>query len=303
MSNRRMIIIGASGTIGRFLWVKAKSAGKTVLATGHGRAGNGLLFFDMREASLTTLVGGIQESDTVYLLSAYSDPSWIFEHQAEAAELNLKASRRVIDEIAAACGRVIFMSSVEVFDGEKGRYTEEARPNPPNLYGRMKFEMEEYITKKHMRSCIVRTGWNVGWDMDSRCVVKLTYHSLLRPSARMAVDNVFSIIDARDTAEGLLRLFNHPHIGTCHLASDPPVVRSELADKIMAFSKHKERMAYAPTVFSQIPYSEKRGRLNHLDSSLAVGQLKMTFRPPEEIIREKVGLLDKHFQEAAGQLK
>ena len=45
--------------------------------------------------------------------------------------------------------------------------------------------------------------------------------------------------------------------------------------------------------FSDITYSEPRGRLNHLDNSLSLSLLGMKYKTPEEIIRQKVELLDR----------
>jgi dTDP-4-dehydrorhamnose reductase len=157
----------------------------------------------------------------------------------------------------------------------------------------MKYEIERHVSQSGGRACIVRTGWNVGWNPSHRCVIKLTYDTLLAPNARMANDNTFSISDVRDTANGLLRLAQLPQLTKIHLASTPFLVRHTLADAIIARSALGARMSYQPTRFEEIPYTEPRARLNHLDNSLAVRELGLAFRPAEEIIRAKVELLDR----------
>lgn len=114
----------------------------------------------------------------------------------------------------------------------------------------------------------------------------------MRPGAKMAKDNTFSILDVRDTAEGLLRLSDNDSLRICHFASTPYIVRAELASLIQSFSKYKDMMAYKVVSFANIPYSEPRARLNHLDNTLAVSRLGMKFKPPKKIIRRKVELLD-----------
>jgi dTDP-4-dehydrorhamnose reductase len=204
----------------------------------------------------------------------------------------------VIDEVFDAGARLIFMSSVEVFDGKTGNYDENAIPNPLNLYGRMKYEIEKHLAQAGGKGTIVRTGWNVPWDTNHRCVIKLTYETLLRPGAKMANDNTFSISDVRDTAEGLLRLADNDSVRVIHLASSPPVVRNRVADLVISFSINKDKMSYKQTSFSEISYSEPRAQYNHIDSSLAVAKLCMVFRPAEQIVREKVKLLDAVMEKA-----
>lgn len=289
----RLIIVGASGLIGRSLFEAANTAGVAALGTYNDKAVDGLVHYDMQSGPLSTVVPDLGPADTVYILSAYSNPSWIFANQAAAKALNLTATTRLIDEVIEAGSRVIFMSSVEVFDGERGNYNEASLPKPLNLYGRMKHEVEKYLTAKNGRTCIVRTSWNVGWTAENRCVIKLTYETLLKPDAKMAKDNIFSIVDVRDTALGLLKLADKPELKICHFASTPPVVRTELADAIRRFSARQQKMSYKTVSFSDIPYSEPRGRCNDLDCSLARSVFGLKFRPPLEIIEEKVKLLDR----------
>lgn len=287
----RLIIIGASGLIGSCLYTAARGAGHIVIGTFTGRLAAGLIHFDLRTQSLRELVPDLGRSDVVYLLSAYSNPTWIHANAAAARELNIVATKKVIDETNRAGARAIFMSSVEVFDGRSGNYHEDAAPNPLNLYGRMKHEIELHLTNAVERSCIVRTGWNVGWNATHRCVVKLTYETLVGVEARMANDNTFSISDTQDTAAGLLWLADQPKLTKLHLASSPYFVRTQLADLIISSSTHNPRMAYQPVSFADIPYSEPRARLNHLDNRRAI-QLGLTFRDAHQIVRDKVSLLD-----------
>lgn len=289
----RLIVLGASGLIGRELLAAARAKGQTALGTGASRAGDGLLRYDMRAQTLRSVVPDLGRDDVVYLLSGYGNPSWIFEHPEEARALNLTASKKVVDESLAAGARLVFMSSVEAFDGEDGDYREDSPLNPLNLYGRLKAEMEAHIKAAKGRTCIVRTGWNVGWTLEDRCVVKLTYETLLKPGARMARDNSFSLIDVRDAAEGLRRLAPDGTPPVMHLAARPPVVRTALADLVIKTSRRGREMSYTPVSFSEISYSEPRGRRNELDATLAATALGMSFRPSDEVVRAKVELLDR----------
>lgn len=289
---KRLIVVGASGLIGGHLFALARGQGLPVVGTCHRRARPGLLNFDMQTKRLEAAVTDLGEGDVVCLLAAHSNPSWIHAHAEEAARLNVVASKALIDGVIARGARLVFMSSVEVFDGKTGDYSEESSPNPLNLYGRMKVEIEEYLAVQAPGSCIVRTGWNVGMATDHRCVVALTYETLLRPGARMARDNVFSLIDVRDTAAGLLRICAEPGLSICHLASEPPVLRKELAALVKKQSRYGQRMAFDEVAFADIPYSEPRGRLNHLDCRRTAGRYGLSFRPPTEVIMAKVALLD-----------
>ncbi|NTV15391.1 MAG: sugar nucleotide-binding protein [Desulfobulbaceae bacterium] len=296
---KRLIVVGASGLIGAHLYDLARSQKDlVVIGTCHNRLRPGLLAFDMLRERLDEMVPDLGGGDVVCLLAAYSNPSWIFANAALAACLNVTASKALIDVVTAKGARLVFMSSVEVFDGNLGNYTEEAVPAPLNLYGRMKLEIEEYLVAKAGNHCIVRTGWNVGMATDHRCVVALTYETLLRPAARMARDNFFSLIDVRDTAMGLLRICADETIAICHLASAPPICRLDLATMVKKKSRFALGMEFAEVAFADIAYTEPRGRLNHLNCDQAIARYGLTFRQPKEIVNDKVAVLDEALQAA-----
>lgn len=294
----RHIIIGASGTIGREVLALGHRNGVPCIGTCASHAQPGLLSFDMRTDSIVRTIPDLGPGDCVHLLSAYSNPSWIFQHQEEAQRLNVDATIRCAREALKVGARLVFMSSVEVFDGRVGAYSETSQPAPLNVYGRMKRVVECALIEEP-RACVMRTSWNVGWTLEHRCVVKLTYESLLGDDPRMATDNTFSIADVRDTARALLLAGEQPSIRCLHAASPTVWRRSELADLIIANSRHGHSMRYTPCVFAQIPYSEPRARLNDLDASQASKQWGLRFRDAREIVLEKVRLLDAHMEVAA----
>jgi dTDP-4-dehydrorhamnose reductase len=286
-------VIGASGLIGSALVAKLRGVGVSVVGTCNVSANDPEhVPLDLRCDNLSAFVGSIKSSDTVYLLAAYSNPSWIHENREEAIALNRDGTKRLIDALRPVQPHLVFMSSVEVFDGVTGAYDEESVPHPLNFYGEMKYEIENYLTSNYLRSTIVRTGWNIGSNIASRCVVRLTYESLLKRDARMATDNVFSIIDAFDTAEGLMRLSGADDVRKIHLAADMPLLRIDLARLVQKYSIRGKEMVYTQCRFSDITYSEPRGQLNDLDNRYSKLRLGMRYINVEEVVRAKVALLD-----------
>tara|TARA_Y100000741_G_scaffold365151_1_gene359770 strand:+ start:626 stop:1525 length:900 start_codon:yes stop_codon:yes gene_type:complete len=294
----RIIIIGGSGLIGYELYQEASRSNIKAIGTYDTFKREGLINFNMKNETLKSVIPDLKSSDIIYLLAAYSNPSWIYNNIKTARELNITATKKIIDEVSNVGCRIIFMSSVEVFDGKKGDYKENSKPNPLNTYGVMKYEIEKYLEKNYKNSCIVRTSWNVGWNLKHRCVINLTYETLLKPNAFMANDNTFSIADVKDTSQGLLKLSNFKDINKCHLASGQKLlVRSELAELVKNTSKYGKLMNYELTSFSKIPYSEPRALHNSLNTNFATNELKINFREPNDIIKQKVKFLDKRFNE------
>jgi dTDP-4-dehydrorhamnose reductase len=292
---KKNIIIGASGLIGMALYNSFVKINRPVVGTYTSQqyANEKLVYFDLtKEHTYAYLLDIISPIDTIYLMSAYSNPSWIFENQIVAKKLNITGTKKFISLIKEKSPRLIFMSSVEVFNGEKGSYNECDNPEPLNCYGKWKYEIEQYLTHNYENSAIVRTGWNIGMDIQSRCVVALTYDSLLKPKAQMATDNNFSVVSVADTAKALILLGDQPNTKVLHVCSNEAMTRVKLAELICSHSKLSRKMHYKECAFNDIYYSEPRGKLNSLDNLLSKNALGMSYESADQTIINKIKFLD-----------
>lgn len=289
----RAIIIGASGLIGSGLEPVARGKGYEVIGTHASRPRAGLVPFDATAQPLGELVPDLQASDEVFLLSSRIDQNWVFEHPDESRRINVDGMIACIDAALASGAHLVFMSTEAVFGhGRESGCDEEAVPAPLSLYARQKVEVETYLRRQPGRWCIARTGSTVGWDDDLRCAVSSTYRTLLLPGASMAYDNLFTVTDVNDIAAGLLEVAQRGYCGIVHLAANPPVIRTDLADWIMEDSRYRSAMGYARVPFSSIRYREPRASQAWLKSDRAPLELGLRFAPPRVTIARKVALLD-----------
>ena len=289
-------IIGASGLIGSALFKFFKDNNIEVTGTYCKNPVEGLIKFDLKNKNSFEKFKHVKENDIIYFMSAYSNPSWIAKNKSEAKKLNYEYTIEFIKYLTPKKPRFIFMSSVEVFDGQKGNYDENALPNPLNYYGMLKFRIEKYLEKNFLNHTTVRTGWNIGLNNKSRCVVQLTYESLLKKNAMMALDNFFSIAYVEDTVETLFRLAKNPKIKKINICSDGVVNRVELANLIIQYSKNSKLMAFKKCNFSEINYNEPRGRINNLNNLFSKKEMNMNYKNYKEIIIEKIKFLDDNFR-------
>ena len=109
----------------------------------------------------------------------------------------------------------------------------------------------------------------------------------------MAIDNFFSISDVEDTANTLRLLGQKSEIKEIHICSDEVIRRDELADLIIENSIYKNNMNYLKCNFSEIKYSESRGRVNNLSNQLSKDLLNVTYKNTTEIITNKIRFIDR----------
>ena len=249
-SNSRIIIIGASGLIGATLFNHLKENNYKVIGTFCKNPIPGLLKFDMSKQKISDVISNINKRDIFILLSAFSNPNWIFENKEIAYEINVNSTINLIKEISDNKSKFFFMSSVEVFDGKQGSYTENSKPNPLNYYGKTKLTVEDYLIKNCSNFTILRTGWNVGIDIKSRCVVTLTYETLLKQEAKMAIDNSFCITSVKDLAKAISEILMLDDLKVCHLSSFEEIKRTDLAKQIIKSSKRGKEMKFNEVSFN-----------------------------------------------------
>jgi len=290
----RVIIIGGSGLIGSSLNRELKKKNVNVISTYNQKETKGMVQFDMLKDDINKSIQDINKNDIVVIMSAYSNPGWIFQNQKKAYELNVIATKKLIESLTPHGCKICFMSSVEVFDGSEDAIIEFSNPNPLNYYGKTKFLIEKYLKENCENFQILRTGWNVGIDIKSRCVVTLTYETLLKPNAKMATDNTFTVTHVDDLAKNLSRfIFEKDEF--VHICSQETISRTQLADLIIKISKNGKKMNYLKTTFSEIPYSEKRSRKNNMVSEVMKLDDISSFRSPEITIKEKINFLDNNY--------
>tara|TARA_Y200000002_G_scaffold378203_1_gene385117 strand:+ start:143 stop:1024 length:882 start_codon:yes stop_codon:yes gene_type:complete len=288
---KKHIVIGASGLIGGSLLNLLKEESSNAIGTYTAKKEPSLYYFDLITEDYS-IFKDINEGDIFYLLSAYSNPNWIAKNRDQAEDLNYKKTIKFINFLISKKAKILFMSSVEIFDGTKGDYKEDDSPNPLNYYGELKFQVEDYLAVNYDNYTIARTGWNVGLNEKSRCVVQLTYETLLNPGAKMATDNFFSLSSIRDTAEGLYKASKQKDLKKIHICSEKIINRKEMAQSVISNSKNGKKMNYEDCLFKEIPYSEPRGRVNDLNNNLSKELLKMNYVDADKLIIDKVKYID-----------
>ena len=292
-SDSRIIIIGGSGLIGSSLNNVLLKDGFKVISTYTKNALPNMVKFDFTKDRLSKISHKFNDRDIFIILSAYSNPSWIAENKDETYNLNVRSTINLINQISDIGAKIFFMSSVEIFDGSSEFNLENTKPNPLNYYGETKLLIEKYLQEKCKNYHILRTGWNVGINLKSRCVITLTYKTLLNNGAKMAIDNTFTITHVDDLTNIISKILFSNDKDILHLCSPEIISRNKLAELVIQMSNKGKRMKYKEVLFSDIFYNEPRAKLNNLRSKYDDFNNIKLFRKTKETVKEKVNFLDK----------
>lgn len=183
----------------------------------------------------------------------------------------------ILSEACALRDIPLFHISTDfVFDGHKDRPYRESDPvNPINVYGKTKFQGEEWVREIQPKHLILRTSWVFasGFSNFPATIRRLAAE---RDVIRVVADQIGSPTPAKALAEALLTLAKKSQQeelpwGTYHLAGSPPVSRFDWARTLVEGSNCRVE----PAVSTDFPAPAERPAFSALDSSLAKEKLSV----------------------------
>lgn len=231
----RVAVSGAGGRLGSALVDELRRAGVDVVSWSRPD-------YDLDDPDSAARVLGRDGPALVYHAAAWTD----VDGCARNPELAMRRNRLATTEVARACAEagvnLVYVSTNEVFSGERddGRgYAEDDDPEPPNPYGRSKLGGEEALrtcfAKADARAWIVRTSWVFGPpgnDFPAR-IVAAADALLTTDPLRVVGDEVGRPTSARDLAQALVKLPGAAPAGTYHLANGGQASRLEWARQVI----------------------------------------------------------------------
>ncbi|MGB8191307.1 MAG: SDR family oxidoreductase [Chitinophagaceae bacterium] len=161
----KIFITGANGLLGQHLVKQLLDKKYTVIATAQGKSR--LPFQDNEQYQYHQL--DITDGPRVNHLVLQSRPDAVIHAAAmthvdkcelnkiDCWNVNVTATRFLLDACKETGSRFIYLSTDFVFDGQDGPYAEEAEPNPVNYYGSSKWGAEKAVAESGLPWAIVRT--------------------------------------------------------------------------------------------------------------------------------------------------
>jgi dTDP-4-dehydrorhamnose reductase len=181
--------------------------------------------------------------------------------------------------IAEACqmvnAKLVFISTDYVFDGEKGLYNEEDKPNPVDYYGVTKLEGEKQAIN-HCENCaILRTSVLYGWHPWKQNFATWIINKLKQRQEITVVEDHYNTPTlAGNLAELAIEVAEKDLQGIYHASGDERISRYEFAKQIAkTFGLNSDLIK--PVKMSQVAaWIAKRPRDSSLDTNKIQKQLK-----------------------------
>jgi dTDP-4-dehydrorhamnose reductase len=223
----RILITGGNGQLGRAL--RTMLAADDVVALGHGD-------LDITDAGAVKRVLAEARPEVVVHSAAWTDTAGCEKDPERALLVNGRGSGIVAEACREAGAAMVYVSSNEVFDGEKGApYDEDDATNAINSYAASKLEGERQVMAALDPRYIVRTSWLYGPGRVS-FPEKIIQAAKSQGKLRAVTDEIASPTWTVDLAEAIGKLVRQPAYGVYHFSNAGWCSRIEWALEILRLS-------------------------------------------------------------------
>lgn len=236
---RRLVLTGAGGFVGGSIAAQAGPEWEVHALTRKNALGGPAhvrwhaldpLDFDV----LRGLVRAI-DPDVIVHAAAMADIDYCEAHREETRRVNIAWTQQMAG-LASECGaRMVYLSTDNAFDGERGLYTEDDPPSPVNYYGESKVAGEEIVAAMDVSWVIARVSIVMGLPIlgggnsfMSRMIGKLEKGE---PVGVPPVE-IRSPIDLVTLGRALLELAGNPFTGIIHLSGNDVMNRCDFVRRI-----------------------------------------------------------------------
>lgn len=187
-----MIIIGASSFIGKHLYEHYFEKEKSVIGTYYSNYKKDLIKFDIKNPNILNFGANLKKHKYAFICSAMSHPDICKRNIKESYEINVKGTKKLLEQLLNEGIFPFFFSSEYVFNGEKGNYSENDERNSNTVYGNQKKEIEDFLIKSDKPFFIARLGKVFGVEKEDKTIVTSIIEKLLHnENLRCATDQIF----------------------------------------------------------------------------------------------------------------
>jgi len=160
------MITGSNGLLGQHLIkLLIETTVHEIIATGRGDSRLPFASAERHKYFSLDVTNGIAVNNFILLhkpnviihAAAMTQPDPCEENPVECWNINVTATRFLVDAAKAIDARFIYISTDFVFDGLHGPYKETDEPGPVNYYGSSKLAAEKSVTTGGLQWAIIRT--------------------------------------------------------------------------------------------------------------------------------------------------
>ena len=240
MEKMKILVTGANGLLGQAIIKQLLEKKYNVIATGRGpdRAevtSSSPTYYKSIDITDGAAVENFileQQPSVIVHAAAMTQVDQCELHKQECYNINVTATRFIIDAAKAVGSRFIFVSTDFIFDGRNGPYKESDEPSPVNYYGSTKMVAEKAVMESGLDYAIVRTilVYGIVPATGRSNIIGFVRQNLeANQPIKMVTDQVRTPTFVDDLARGIILIIEKKGRGIYHLSGDQEMTPYDIA--------------------------------------------------------------------------
>jgi len=228
--NKTITIFGASGYLGSHLF-EYFSKKTEVIGTHYNSPKKGTIYFDLENPDLNLL--NLKDTKIGIICSAITKLGECKKNEEKAYNLNVKGTKKLIQQLFDLNIIPVFLSSSYVFNGKKGNYTELDETNARNVYGIHKKLIEDFLKETKEDYLIARISKVFGLTpKDGTLFTSIAEELMEDKTIYSATDQMVSPLYIGDLIKIIDKCLEKELFGIYNIASPESFSRDEIAKMI-----------------------------------------------------------------------
>ncbi len=261
----KILITGGSGLLGQALMACFQDQDVYGTYYQHPSPNAHMMFLDITSKKNVDKVINIIGPDIIVHTAALTGVDYCENHQSEAALLNVSGTKNFMMSSKKMKAKFVYISTDYVFNGEKGRYTEQDPTDPINVYGETKLAGEKLVEQGCREYIIARTSVLYGSPKGNFATWIISQLSQGKPIS-VVEDQYVTPTNRYDLAEQLRALIEKDEDGVFHTAGAERINRYEFAVKIAEIFGFDANLITSLTM-DNMKWIAKRPRDSSLDTT------------------------------------
>lgn len=285
----KILIIGGSGFIGQTIEEVAKNKGYDVISTSCHQRGENFIKYNMLYDNIMDILTThhiVPKDVYIIICAAIAKMDMCYEKREEAYNLNVIATKKLINILSENNYKFGFISTDAVFDGKSGYYTEKSKCSSQSEYGKQKAEIENYILENMSNNLIFRISMLL--DDKNRKGNMLTdfyLNAIQKKVIYCMKDRIFCPTYVKDIANIMLICFEKNLKGIYNVANQEIFSRKELAELFIKECEYNNILIEdKPEEWFQ--FKDSRHHKTCLITEKIQSELHYEFVPVEEVIKK-----------------
>jgi dTDP-4-dehydrorhamnose reductase len=272
---RKLLVTGASGLLGSRMVEPAKHNYEVIPLHNTRPLHSNSLRLDITNLSEVLSLFNKLKPHMVIHTASETNVDKCETQKEQAWRINVEGTRNIAFACSKVGAKLVYISTDYVFDGEKGNYTEQDKPNPINYYGVTKFEGESQVVQHCKNYVILRTSVLYGWHPWKQNFVTWVINSLKQNKELTVVEDHYNTPTLADNlAEMALEAVQKDLRGLYHASGSQRISRYEFAKQTAKIFNLDQNLV-KPIKMSQLTaWIAKRPKDSSLNTDKIQKQLK-----------------------------